>query len=118
MTTLPLLTPVQRDEALRKANTIRIANAATYREIGELSRSEGRRAVAAILRRPTGPQAAMRIGMLLRSIRFVSVVRATKLLDRAGIVDPNRRVAATGKAHGALTERQRLALAYILEVVR
>lgn len=101
----------QQREALRRANTVRLANAETLSILGGLKPVRGRLAVAKILRHPKGEEPALRVGTLLGAVRYVGPTAVAKLCAQLGI-DEHKRVGANGeRRQDTLTERQREALA-------
>lgn len=96
----------QQQEALARANTIRLAQAAFRREVAAMPRLEGMGVVAAALEDPDETVGRMRLLPLLGAVRGVTPGLADGVAAHAGVVG-DRRV-------GELTERQRRVLAVAL----
>lgn len=97
----------QQEEALARANTIRLAQAAFRREVAAMPRLEGMGVVAAALEDPDETTGAMRLGFVLAAPRRCSLGTAERLLGGVGVGSSDRRVRE-------LTERQRKVLAVAL----
>jgi hypothetical protein len=97
----------QRHMALEIANRRRMSMATQRREIGAMSRLDGRDRVASLLVDPSLEIVAMPVGRLLLSIHRVGVKKVGWWLNLAEIRSADRRV-------GELTDRQRLSLVDIL----
>ena len=92
----------QHVTALREANRVRLANAATLRSIEALPRPDAENRVAELLRDPTPDVAALHVGRLLEAIPRVGRVKARALLAATGTA-PGRE----GRRIRELTERER-----------
>lgn len=90
--------------ALAVANERRIRMAATLNQIRPLNPRAGREHAAAIIDNPDEHERVLPLYRLLAAIRWVGDDQIGRLLQRAGIVRPNKRL-------GDLTDRQRRALA-------
>lgn len=94
--------------ALERANKIRLAAAATRREIHALASRDGALRVAELLDAGDARIASMPVGRLLRSIRAVGEVKVSMLLRAAGIATQDRRVdRLTSRQRGSLAEALR-----------
>lgn len=101
------MTSQQQEEALARANTIRLAQAAFRREVAAMPRLEGMGVVAAALEDPDEIIGAMRLGFVLAAPRRCSPGTAERLLRVVGVGSSDRRVRE-------LTQRQRKLLSVAL----
>ena len=99
----------QHVTALREANRVRLANAATLRSIASLPRPDAENRAADLLRDPTPDVAALHVGRLLEAIPRVGRAKARAILTLAGVT-PGRR----GRRIRELTERERNVIAAAL----
>jgi predicted flap endonuclease-1-like 5' DNA nuclease len=88
---LPVMTPEQRAEALRKAADARKARAGALDEI-----RKGTATLPAVLADENSPLQRAKVRQVLRAIPGVGGVTADKVMAEVGI-DPSRRVAGLGK---------------------
>lgn len=98
----------QRLDALTLANKIRMDNARLRRQLAALTPHQGSVYVASLLLEPSGPIASFPIGRLLTSVNRIGERLMCQLLREAGIFSTTKRV-------GALSPRQRNALAELLQ---
>lgn len=96
----------QHVTALREANRVRLANAATLRSIEALPRPDAENRAAELLRDPTPDVAALHVGRLLEAIPRIGRVKARALLAATGTA-PGRE----GRRIRELTERERNVIA-------
>lgn len=100
--------PDQRDDALRKANEVRLTNAHTLKVIRVKDRRHGASHAAAILRDPCGAEPTMRVSSLLLAVKSIGPGKLQALLEYAAVPSEFKRIEE-------LTERQRETLADALE---
>lgn len=99
----------QRTDALALANHVRIASARFKEDIAGRSETEGRRLVAEFLANPiTGPTGHLKINRLILAIDRVGDQQLRLILRYAGVHNPEKHVRN-------LTDRQRMALAEVIE---
>lgn len=96
----------QHVTALREANRVRLANAATLRSIEALPRPDAENRAAELLRDPTPDVAALHVGRLLEAIPRIGRVKARALLAATGTA-PGRE----GRRIRELTKRERNVIA-------
>ena len=95
--------PMQREEALKKANRIRLARAARKRRIRRLPLPAALREVRELIVDPPQDYEAMYLADLLRALPLWGPAKINRLLTRHRI--------SHSKTLGGLTERQRNELA-------
>lgn len=109
MTAATVAPPVpQHQVALAKANRIRLQRCELKRRIGALPREEGARRVANLIVEPDELVENMRVAELIQAIHRYGQLYTDRTLRRAKVTP----LATVGR----LTERQRLALHFQLEV--
>lgn len=82
----------QRQSALKRANEVRLTNAAFRRRVVNMDAVAGLLTVAMALENPTAEQAALKVEDLLRMPRWMGAVVINKLLITAGVRRAGRRV--------------------------
>lgn len=87
-----LTTFEQRQLALKRANEVRLTNAAFRRRVAQLDPVTGLLTVALAVENPTAEQDALRVEDLLRMPRRMGNVVVNKLLITAGVHRAGRRV--------------------------
>lgn len=97
----------QHLEALRQANAVRTAVSHIRRRVAEADRVQGKWLAAGILRELPSGADAVRVLALLMAVRSVGSTKARRWLRVVGVA-PDRRL-------DAMTDRQRSALALLLE---
>lgn len=100
--------PIQIAAARIRADAARAAHASVRRVLRACpDKDSGRALAAAILRDPPPLTDNMRVDAILRSIPYVGPVESLRILGEEGLHDRHRL--------GALTERQRYAIAALLD---
>lgn len=106
------MTVAQRDQALVRANEVRIANSRWKNETNSLPAAAAAARVAALLREPSPPQDAMRIAHAVMCVSRLGVNKSALIFRDAGIVNAQRPIRE-------LTERQRFVVAdRLMEISR
>ena len=104
------LTQPQNLQALATANSRRMYRAALKRQLRTKDATDARRCVAAFLRAKDPDLAGMKAIKLIGACPYIGERRAARIMARVGVPEH--------KLIGDLTERQRLALAAMLDSSR
>ncbi|HEX6024378.1 MAG TPA: hypothetical protein VFZ00_20485 [Solirubrobacter sp.] len=106
------MTPeTQRQEALARANEVRIKNSVWKTENTALSSAEGLQRLIDVLTDPREPHDRLQIGQALLSVRRLGVTKAAPILKHASVLSGDRKI-------GELTFRQRQVIVHDLTMLR